>query len=255
MTKNKFSTLMYHGIHDTDQCKGNYDAVYSVTYEIFCQHLSWLQKNNYQATTLEQTLLNETIKSVVITFDDGDISNYLVAFPELVKRGMLAEFYITTDWINTNGYMTDKQLKEMSDAGMSIQSHGKTHAFLSDINSNDLHQELTDSKQRLEAITGQLVHTIALPGGRGLPNVIKIHKQLGYQFIGTSILGSNNESNIINRITITSHCDIKIFSSLISSSGLIYNKALIKQYLLNIAKKILGNNIYNIFRTKLLGEP
>ncbi|MFT6734609.1 MAG: peptidoglycan/xylan/chitin deacetylase (PgdA/CDA1 family) [Polaribacter sp.] len=254
MINSNISALMYHGVHNSAQCEGNYDGVYSVSCTTFCQHLNWLQQSNYQAVTLEQALTQKIQNPVIITFDDGDVSNYLVAFPELVKRGMLAEFYITTDWINTQGYMSEQQLKEMHNAGMSIQSHSKSHPYLSDINSAELYNELMISKNRLDEITNDNVHTIALPGGRGLDQVLPLYKKLGYKTIATSILRKNTSTHQLNRITVTSGFNLELLSSLVTRSGAIYYKAIIKQFVFNLAKKILGNHYYEVVRSKLLRE-
>lgn len=243
---------MYHGVHNSPQCEGNYDVVYSVSCTTFCQHLDWLQQNNYQAVTFEQALTKTIENPVIITFDDGDVSNYLVAFPELVKRGMLAEFYITTDWIDTQGYMSEQQLKEMHNAGMSIQSHSKSHPYLSDINSAELHDELMMSKNRLNEIINSKVHTIALPGGRGLAQVLPLYKKLGYKTIATSILRKNTNAHQLNRITVTSGFNLKVLGSLVTRTGAIYYKAVIKQFVFNLAKKVLGNHYYEVVRSKLL---
>ncbi len=193
-------------------------------------------------------------KPIIITFDDGDVSNYLTAFPELAKRGMKAEFYITSDWINTEGYMSEQQLLAMHKAGMSIQAHGKTHAYMSDLDNATLITELKESKVRISEIINENVHTIALPGGRGLKQVQPIFEQLGYQFIATSILGRSSTKQIINRITVTSHTSIHEFSSLISQRGSIYKKAILKQFVFNSAKTVLGNRLYDLVRSKLLRD-
>lgn len=245
---------MYHGVHCSKESEGNFDSVYSVTNQLFCQHLDWLKANGFQAVTLKDALEKNIDKAVVITFDDGDVSNYMIAFKELVARGMLAEFYITTDWINTAGFMSAEQLLEMHNSGMSIQSHGKTHAYLSDISNDELYIELTESKQQLESITNAPVHTIALPGGRGINQVSPIYKNLGYQYLATSVLGKNNNAQLIKRITITSTCDLKILPSLILGNSAIYYKAIVRQFLFNFAKKVLGNRFYDVVRSKLLRE-
>jgi len=245
---------MYHGVHNSPQCEGNYDGVYSVSCTTFCQHLDWLQQNNYQAVTLEHALTKKVDNPIIITFDDGDVSNYHVAYPELAKRGMLAEFYITTDWINTQGYMSEQQLKEMHNAGMSIQSHSKSHPYLSDINNTELHDELMNSKNRLDEIINDKVHTIALPGGRGLAQVLPLYKKLGYKTIATSILRKNTTADQLNRITVTSGFNLELLSSLVTRTGTIYYKAIFKQFVFNLAKKILGNHYYEVVRSKLLRE-
>lgn len=252
MIKNSFTSLMYHGIHSGPDCEGCFDSVYSVTRESFVEHLDWLKKNNFQAVTLQQALENVYEKPVVITFDDGDISNYSFAFPELLKRGMFAEFYITSDWIDTTDFMSSSQLLEMHQAGMSIQSHGKTHSYLSDINEKQLEEELIDSKSRIEEITKNSVHTIALPGGRGLKQVSALYTKLGYRYIATSALGKNKSKKPVYRITVTSKTSLTVLANMLSGTGFLYYKAIIIQQGLTLAKKLLGNSNYEKIRSKLI---
>jgi len=252
MSKISFTSLMYHGIHSTPECDGCFDAVYSVTREAFIEQLDYLKANQYQAVTLEQALSGAYSKPVVITFDDGDVSNYSFAFPELKKRGMLAEFYITSDWIDTQGYMSQAQLLEMHRAGMSIQAHGQTHSYMSDLAPEALEQELKVSKQKVEAITQTRVHTVALPGGRGLKQVLPLYKKLGYSYIATSVLGHNKRRQPICRITMTSNTTITVLANMLSGTGLMYYKAIFIQQGLTLAKRLLGNKNYEKIRSKLI---
>ncbi|WP_281560875.1 polysaccharide deacetylase family protein [Thalassomonas sp. RHCl1] len=252
MSKISFTSLMYHGIHSTPECDGCFDAVYSVTRESFVEQLDYLLANHYQAVTLEQALSGEYQKPVVITFDDGDVSNYSFAFPELKKRNMLAEFYITSDWIDTPGYMSGQQLLEMHQAGMSIQAHGQTHTYMSDLEPEALEQELKISKQKVESVTQHPVHTVALPGGRGLKQVLPLYQKLGYSYIATSVLGHNKRKQPINRITMTSNTSIKVLANMLSGTGMMYWKAIIVQQVLTLAKRLLGNKNYEKIRSKLI---
>ena len=110
------------------------------------------------------------------------------------------------------------------------------------------------SKKRLDEITNNKVHTIALPGGRGLEQVLSLYIKLGYKTVATSILGKNNSDHQLNRITITSSFNLEILSSLVRRSGSTYYKAIIKQFIFNWAKKILGNHYYEVVRSKLLRD-
>src|SRR4030067_477331 len=117
-----YPILMYHGIHDRPETPGHYDPVYSVTPSCFGQHLDWLIKNGYRTVLLDEVLQStKQEKVVVITFDDGDVSNYLLAAPLLEERGMRAEFFVTTGRIGKAGSMTAEQLATLAKRGMSIQ--------------------------------------------------------------------------------------------------------------------------------------
>ena len=53
-------------------------------------------------------------KAVLITFDDGFLSNYTVAFPIMKKYGLKFNVYLAYDYIGTENYMSKEQLLEIS---------------------------------------------------------------------------------------------------------------------------------------------
>jgi peptidoglycan/xylan/chitin deacetylase (PgdA/CDA1 family) len=104
-------------------------------------------------------------RRVAITFDDGNAGQYELAYPALRARGMTATFYVTTTWVGRPGYVTWDQLREMVDAGMSVQSHTRAHPFLSELPADALRAELRESKREIDARLQQETVEIAFPGG------------------------------------------------------------------------------------------
>ena len=87
----------------------------------------------------------------IITFDDGNISDYEIAFPLLIKKKIQATFFIIADRINCKGYLNKYQLREMHENGMSIGSHSLSHKPLTTLSYKEVVTELCESK-RLEAV-------------------------------------------------------------------------------------------------------
>jgi peptidoglycan/xylan/chitin deacetylase (PgdA/CDA1 family) len=50
--------------------------------------------------------------AVSLTFDDGDADNYAV-LSTLAENNLNATFYIVSGFTNSNGYMTDNQLRDL----------------------------------------------------------------------------------------------------------------------------------------------
>jgi len=252
----QFPILMYHGIQNSEDEAGHFDPVYSVTHQQFKDQLNWLQDNDYKACTLDQanSAANDE-KIVVITFDDGDITNFTSALPQLIERSMPAEFYITTDWIGNEFSMSADQLRKLDQAGMAVDSHGKTHKYLSDLNDDEMRLELEASKKTLEEILDKPINTIALPGGRGDHRTRKLAKQLGYKRLCTSVLGYNNKGTDpfkLERIAVTRQMSLDAFASLVSADGKVMRKLKIRQFILTSMKTVLGNRLYEIVREKFL---
>ena len=200
-------------------------------------------------------LTNEnTISKHCITFDDGHLSNYTIAFPELQNQGLSAEFYVNSAFIGRPNYMTWGQLVEMSRAGMSIQSHGHTHSYFPDLPDQEIHRELEVSKKTIEDKLGNQVIVFAPPGGRYDKRVITIAKSLSYKCLVNSSPGICSARTEFSkpRFAIpakTGNVDVKQFKTAYS---LYVIRRIAKYRFLQTIKIILGNNLYDKIRYKML---
>lgn len=180
--------LMYHHLAKVTPVQSYY-----VSPDIFDQQLSWLQDNNYTVISLSDFYLGLTgkktlpSKPVTITFDDGDLDHYQNAFPILRKHGYTAAFFIKTASIGKDGYMTWGMLKEMSDAGMSIESHSVTHGDMSKMDAAQLNYELGESKKVLEQNLNTKVDFFAYPGGANSKLADSLVLQNGYLAAFTTV--------------------------------------------------------------------
>ena len=167
---------MYHAISENPR-KGNKEMY--VTPKDFEAHLIHLKEEGYDAVFADEIKdITGYDRKVIITFDDGYTDNYTVAYPILKKYNMKATIFVIADRIGTDGYMTEKQLKELADSGIiSIQSHSDTHINLIDLPENSLIKELKRSKEKISEITGKEVNVISYPGGRYNEYVIKNTKK------------------------------------------------------------------------------
>lgn len=71
--------------------------------------------------------------------------------------------------------MTDEQVAEMSRQGIEIGAHTMTHPILARIPESTARDEIVQSRQRLEAITGQPVLSFAYPNGRPVRDYASEH--------------------------------------------------------------------------------
>ncbi|SEL70460.1 Polysaccharide deacetylase [Colwellia chukchiensis] len=95
----------FHRIGDATQCK--YDPhVFSCTADDFKKHLAFIQ-NNFeiidQTRFIELIVSNRVVdkKLAYITFDDGYLDNYELAFPILTARNIPATFFVATALIES----------------------------------------------------------------------------------------------------------------------------------------------------------
>ncbi|HWR11818.1 MAG TPA: polysaccharide deacetylase family protein [Rectinemataceae bacterium] len=133
--------------------------------------------------------------AALVTFDDGDLSMYAIAYPLLKEYGIEATFFIISSFVGEIGYMNWPQIQEMAqfrDASdnklFTIGSHGASHKYLGDLDESAAMKELTESKAALENNTGEPVCFLALPfgSGAGKEAIMELAQKAGYKAIRTS---------------------------------------------------------------------
>lgn len=91
--------LMYHHVRPGA-------GMIATTPEHFEDQLKWLKKNRYTTLTTAQFarhMRGEGVprKSVLLTFDDGYLDNWVYAYPLLKKYGFKAAIFLVTSWIHS----------------------------------------------------------------------------------------------------------------------------------------------------------
>ena len=127
--------------------------------------------------------------AVVLTFDDGYEDNYTVAWPLLRKYGYVATFDIVYDSLSAPEHMNRAQIRELAAAGNEIGSHTVSHAILTRLDLAHLRMEVTEPKQKLEALLGCRVTTFCYPEGRYDRQVLAAVRRAGYRLALTTDKG------------------------------------------------------------------
>ncbi len=104
-------------------------------------------------------------RPIIITFDDGDLSVYTAAFPIMQKYGLTGVVYIVGNYMNTEGYMSAEQIKELAAAGWEVGSHSRSHRELPKLPPAVQREEIVQARQDLQEATGAPVLTFAYPYG------------------------------------------------------------------------------------------
>lgn len=251
--------LMYHEIlRPTDGAMPHF----GVRADAFAAQLDWLSANGYSVETLEEAAVRKAPRVVGLTFDDGHWSHHQRAFPMLATRSMRATFFVVTEWVGRDGYASWEALQEMRAAGMSIQSHSATHAYLSTVDAGTLRDELRRSKDTLDQRLGQLTSTIALPGGdepRG--RAWAAVSEAGYTLIATSRPGANREREqteagvpLIRRLTVRHGQRATLFGKLAAQNRRVLLTAQVRHSTLETLRRVLGRGRYASWRRRVLAR-
>lgn len=246
---------MYHGLHVDADSRGRFDPVYSVAPDTFARQLDWIQAQGFRCLLLDEAMQQRGDRTVVISFDDGDLSNVEVALPLLIERGLKAEFFITTGFIGATGMLSADDVRQLAAAGMGIGSHGCSHAFLEDMDTTALMSELDDSRCRLQALSRRPVDAIALPGGRGGERELQAAQRLGYRHLLGSVPGPNlrvRGDRCLQRLAITRNLGMQDFAALVRWKGLSPRLQQVRHAALGLPKRVLGNKGYERLRERLL---
>lgn len=124
---------------------------------------------------------------LVLTFDDGGASGPTRVLPALRERGWHAHFFVTTDRIGTQGFLTAAGLRELHAAGQLVGSHSASHPVrMSQLGHDALYREWRDSRLRLEDLLGAAVTAASVPGGYYSRAVATAAAEAGIRVLFTS---------------------------------------------------------------------
>jgi peptidoglycan/xylan/chitin deacetylase (PgdA/CDA1 family) len=107
---------------------------------------------------------------ITFVFDDGYDTDYLVARDVFAEQGAVACAAITTDWVNTPGYLSSDQIRGLRDAGWEIMAHTATHPNLRSLAPAQVEDELVRSKAALEDL-GIVVKNLVYPYNKSSESV------------------------------------------------------------------------------------
>jgi peptidoglycan/xylan/chitin deacetylase (PgdA/CDA1 family) len=148
-----------------------------------------------------------------ITFDDGFASDVAIALPALRERGLGATFFITTNWIGTQGHVSAEDVEQLVRSGMAVGSHGVTHRLWTELPPEQLDYELATSRSILEELTNGPVTSAACPRGAYGRSVVAATRKAGFDTLFTTDLGTVARRARLQRRTL-------VYPSMIGPDGL-----------------------------------
>ena len=110
-------------------------------------------------------------KPIIISFDDGYLSNYEYGYKMLKSLGMKATIFVITSTVGatenvTYPHFTWEQAKEMEKSGViDIQSHSHSHREMGNLDAVSIQRELRLSKYLIEQNLNKEVSVFAYPFG------------------------------------------------------------------------------------------
>jgi len=237
--------LMYHAL-SRGQVPPGQDPHYTLDDACFREQLRQLAAIG-GACSARDWLEDGERRPVLLTFDDGHASNYALAFPALAEHGMHADFFVNPGNVGKPGFASWAQLREMDAAGMSIQSHGYEHVYLTSLGRDALREQLHAARIRIEDGVGSAVTLLAPPGGRMPTGLPEIARQCGYRHVLSSRPGRLSASRgaaVLPRLAITAAIDAHRFRAWANGGRAAILREQLRYGALSLAKDVLGDSRY-----------
>jgi peptidoglycan/xylan/chitin deacetylase (PgdA/CDA1 family) len=217
--------FLYHGLTNlaVPECPRR-ERKYWVSAVHFRDQLAFIRAEGRRVTLLGdlrgfKNALGQEKLPIGLTFDDGRVSDYEIAFPLLLEAGVRAEFFVNTAHVGTEGYLSWQQMSEMQSRGMSFESHSHEHVDLTQLPLHEKERQLKLSKQILEARLGSEVKFLAVPYGRLSPEVVEVAIETGYRGVCTSWSWPMQPgARLVSRVVIYAHTSPRGFKNLLSGS-------------------------------------
>lgn len=252
--RGRWGCLMYHSV----PASANAADYFAVPRSEFAAQLDLLRALGCRGVSLEEVMGSPLAANgaapIAITFDDGYADNFSEALPELVARGMSATVFVVTSRVGTPGYLTWDQLREMKNAGMSIQSHTHTHPFLSTLEPGDARAELERARQLIDRELGQATTTLALPNGdapRGWRRADFL--SAGVEWVATSSFGANDGRGWrVRRYTVRRGTTRAEFARIVRDLPSSWSREGLRLRTLGVVRSLLGVSRYARWRRRVL---
>jgi peptidoglycan/xylan/chitin deacetylase (PgdA/CDA1 family) len=253
----KWVSLCYHDVRPSVSVAGGGPDRFAVPLAMFERMLEVIAREGFHGCSLEQAMLRGGQRRVAITFDDATAGQFDYAVPALRKHGMTATIYVVTDWVGRPGFMTWDQLRQVRDWGMSVQSHSRSHPFLSQLDVHQLTRELVESKSRLDEELQQATTEIAFPGGdMPHPSLRPLLFDLGYQTAVGSRWGYNldrrDPREFVKRCSAKGDISVEMARRTIHADAMLHAQHLIRESALRGLRSAIGAGRYARIRRRVL---
>jgi len=157
----------------------------------FEKQMDWLEKQGYEAVTLEQVqeawYHDGTLppKPVVISFDDGYRPQFTFALPTLRKHGWAGVLNLKA----AGSELYESNVEAMIAAGWELAAHTIHHLDLTELGAKELKEEVAGSRKILQEEFKVPVNNFCYPAGQFDETVIKAVEAAGYAGATTEISG------------------------------------------------------------------
>lgn len=231
----RVSILMYHSIGDNE-------VLFTVTPADFERQMAYLRSCQYRVIFLSQLVEKLSKrqkladKTVVLTFDDGYLDNYINAWAILKKYRFPATIFLPTAYIGGSinnsqnipiKVLEERQIREMVGSGLvEFGSHTHTHPRLENLTEEEFVNEVRQSQEIIGGLTGQKCHLFSYPKGffkKELTGMLRNSGLIAAVTVKEGLVLSGDDLFTLKRNFIYSAGGLSQFKGKLNYSVLIYN--------------------------------
>jgi peptidoglycan/xylan/chitin deacetylase (PgdA/CDA1 family)/lysophospholipase L1-like esterase len=119
-------------------------------------------------------------KLVVLTFDDGNVSDLTTVAPILKEHGFGATFFITSGWVGGQKRLTWPQVLQLEELGFEIGCHSVDHPNLLQLSTAKVREQVVQFDRACAEHGIAKSTSFSYPGGHFDRRTLAILKELGY---------------------------------------------------------------------------
>ncbi len=184
--------LMYHFTGTEDEASQSKNVLPEKSFRHQMQTLKTLgyhviSLEDYEAT--RQGKRQPQGKEIVLTFDDGNEAYRSVFLPILKEFGFPSANFLVSESVKgkLHASMSLEEVQEIAKEPLvTLGVHSKTHPFLTEVDSEQLKDEIMNSKKDLETWLGQSFLYFSYPFGDFNPEVMNVVKEAGFHLAFTT---------------------------------------------------------------------
>ena len=248
--------LMYHDLSENVEKVPKSHLPYVLDPSVFQLQMGSVAASRVPSLTVSEWCSPSRLpRALLLTFDDGHVSNHDIALPILLEHRLKATFFITAGHIGTGSTMDWRQIRALHEAGMEIGSHTLTHRPPSTLDDNALRYELIESRRILEDGLGAPVTSLSSPTGFFNPRMHTIAREVGYHalcFGRMGLVGNSHDLFSLKRVAVKRSMSENRFDALLQFSVGTICQLRLQQLVREAARSTLGIDAYSRVRRILL---
>lgn len=201
----KLPVLMYHNVTE-DVSLAHTSPDVHITPQTLEEHFAYLKSAGYNTISAEEYLSyrqNGTPlpeNPVIITFDDGYISNYEIAYPLLKKYNFKAVIFVIASRMGASNvefpHFSWEEAREMEQSGLvEIESHSYTHPDFSTLTYAQTVLEMRLARYAIEMNLNKKCRFFAYPYGKMNFSSTDVAKAAGYDIV---FVGREKNADLAN---------------------------------------------------------